>query len=151
MVTIFIDTLSSPYYNKVVGRFASNFADLVVVGERIELGIRHGKLAQANSNGGLAKKLPPEKKKGEANAVLIEPVFPYGKETVPLYPVQFHVEAGVANVILPLKPLVPSYPRSYDPKARCDYHGRVVGHTTERCWGLKHKVQDLLDGGLLGF
>ncbi|RDX65119.1 hypothetical protein CR513_56254, partial [Mucuna pruriens] len=43
------------------------------------------------------------------------------------------------------------YPRSYDPNARCDCHGGAIGHATERCWGLKHKVQDLLDGGLLGF
>ncbi|RDX69966.1 hypothetical protein CR513_50849, partial [Mucuna pruriens] len=52
---------------------------------------------------------------------------------------------------LSLKPLVPLYLRSYDPNARCDYHGGVVGHATERRWSLKHKVQDLLDGGLLGF
>ncbi|RDX64296.1 hypothetical protein CR513_57154, partial [Mucuna pruriens] len=39
MVTMFIDTLPSPYYDKVVGNVASNFAELVVVGERIELGI----------------------------------------------------------------------------------------------------------------
>ncbi|RDX95563.1 hypothetical protein CR513_21894, partial [Mucuna pruriens] len=43
----------------MVGSIASNFADLVVVGERMELGIRRGKLAKANSN-----KLPLEKRKG---------------------------------------------------------------------------------------
>ncbi|RDY05209.1 hypothetical protein CR513_10994, partial [Mucuna pruriens] len=42
-------------------------------------------------------------------------------------------------------------PRSYDPNARCDYHGGAKGHATKRCWSLKHKVQDLLEGGLLGF
>ncbi|RDX76535.1 hypothetical protein CR513_43458, partial [Mucuna pruriens] len=40
MVTLFIDTLSSPYYDRVVGNVASNFTDLVAVDERIELGIR---------------------------------------------------------------------------------------------------------------
>ncbi|RDX72970.1 hypothetical protein CR513_47480, partial [Mucuna pruriens] len=40
MVTMFIDTLLSPYYDKVVGSVASNFTDLMVVGERIELSIR---------------------------------------------------------------------------------------------------------------
>ncbi|RDX88782.1 hypothetical protein CR513_29574, partial [Mucuna pruriens] len=53
--------------------------------------------------------------------------------------------------IVPLKPLVPSYPRSYDPNTRCNYHSEAVDHGTERYWSLKHKVQDLLDGGLLGF
>ncbi|RDX73718.1 hypothetical protein CR513_46643, partial [Mucuna pruriens] len=41
--------------------------------------------------------------------------------------------------IVPLKPLEPPYPRSYDPNARCNYHGGTIGHTTERCWRLKHK------------
>ncbi|RDX75833.1 hypothetical protein CR513_44247, partial [Mucuna pruriens] len=53
--------------------------------------------------------------------------------------------------IIPLKPLEPPYPRSCSPNARCDYHCEAIGHATERCWSLKHKVQDLLDGGLLGF
>ncbi|RDX73480.1 hypothetical protein CR513_46914, partial [Mucuna pruriens] len=207
MVTMFIDILSSPYYDKVVGSVASNFANLVVVGERIELGIKREKLAQANNNVGFAKKLPPEKKKGEANAVLIGPIFPQGKGAIPSYPVQFHAgaESTTAHAslpltsyvplyqpradtrvvvtlgsaqqgtrrsprmltlipmtytellpqlleqklveVVPLQPLVPPHPRSYGPNAKCDYHGGAVGHATKRCWSLKHRVQDLLDGG----
>ncbi|RDY07924.1 hypothetical protein CR513_07899, partial [Mucuna pruriens] len=45
MVTMFIDTLLSLYYDKVVGSVTSNFTYLVVVGKRIELGNRRGKLA----------------------------------------------------------------------------------------------------------
>ncbi|RDX83399.1 hypothetical protein CR513_35669, partial [Mucuna pruriens] len=80
MVTMFIDTLPSPYYDKVVGNVTSNFANLVVVGQRIELGIRHG-----NGNMGSAKMLTSEKKRGEANTMLIEPVFLQGKGVVPSY------------------------------------------------------------------
>ncbi|RDY06638.1 hypothetical protein CR513_09343, partial [Mucuna pruriens] len=39
MVMMFIDTLLSLYYDRIVKNIASNFIDLVVVGERIELGI----------------------------------------------------------------------------------------------------------------
>ncbi|RDX78665.1 hypothetical protein CR513_41029, partial [Mucuna pruriens] len=53
--------------------------------------------------------------------------------------------------VVPLKPLVPPYPRSYDPNPKCDYYGEVVGHATEMCLSLKHKVQDLLNGGFLDF
>ncbi|RDX73717.1 hypothetical protein CR513_46641, partial [Mucuna pruriens] len=73
MVTMFIDTFPFPYYDKVVGNVASSFADLVVVGERIELSIRNRKFAQSSNNVGFAKKPTPEKKKGETNAVLVEP------------------------------------------------------------------------------
>ncbi|RDX70333.1 hypothetical protein CR513_50429, partial [Mucuna pruriens] len=49
--------------------------------------------------------------------------------------------------IVPLKPLEPPYLRSYDSNIRCG----AIGHVTERCWSLKHKVQDLLDDGLFRF
>ncbi|RDY03627.1 hypothetical protein CR513_12763, partial [Mucuna pruriens] len=54
-------------------------------------------------------------------------------------------------IVVSLKPLEPPYPRSYDPNAKCNYHARVDGHSTEKCWGLKHKVQDLVEGRWLGF
>ncbi|RDX71062.1 hypothetical protein CR513_49634, partial [Mucuna pruriens] len=55
------------------------------------------------------------------------------------------------KLFVPLKPLQPPYPKNYDPNAKCDYHASAIGHTTERCWGLKHKMQDLMDVGLLSF
>ncbi|RDX79703.1 hypothetical protein CR513_39844, partial [Mucuna pruriens] len=47
-------------------------------------------------------------------------------------------------IVVPMKPMEPPYSRSYDPNAKCDYHARAVGHSTERCWALKHMVQDLI-------
>ncbi|RDX92197.1 hypothetical protein CR513_25710, partial [Mucuna pruriens] len=52
--------------------------------------------------------------------------------------------------VVPLRLVEPPYPKSYDLNTKCDYHGGVIGHSTKRCWGLKHKVQDLIDGGWLG-
>ncbi|RDX83259.1 hypothetical protein CR513_35845, partial [Mucuna pruriens] len=43
MVTMFIDTLHSPFYDKMVGNVVSNFSDLVLIGERIKAGMRTGK------------------------------------------------------------------------------------------------------------
>ncbi|RDX77535.1 hypothetical protein CR513_42318, partial [Mucuna pruriens] len=88
MVTMFIDTLSSPYYDKVVRNVASSFADLVAVGERIEVGIRQGKFAPTNSSAAFAKKTASRKKKGESNAVLIETTFPRVKINTSSYPTQ---------------------------------------------------------------
>ncbi|RDX81552.1 hypothetical protein CR513_37742, partial [Mucuna pruriens] len=45
----------------------------------------------------------------------------------------------------------PPYSRNYDPNAKCDYHTGAVEHSMERCWALKHKVQDLVEGGWLNF
>ena len=50
-----------------------------------------------------------------------------------------------------MKPVQPPFPKSYDANARCEYHGGGVGHSTERCLALKHKVQNLIDAGWLTF
>ncbi|RDY10805.1 hypothetical protein CR513_04606, partial [Mucuna pruriens] len=41
--------------------------------------------------------------------------------------------------VVPLRLVDPSYPKSYDPNMKCDYHGGVIRHSTKKCWGLKHK------------
>ncbi|RDY09148.1 hypothetical protein CR513_06519, partial [Mucuna pruriens] len=142
MVTMFIDTLPSPFYDKVVGNVASSFVDLVVVGERIELGIKWGKFTQSSSSVGFAKKPNQEKKKGEANVIFPNPMS-YTK--LLLLMLQNNLIATV-----PLRLVQSLYPKSYDPNTKCDFHGGVIGHPTEKCWGLKHKVQDL-SGGWLNF
>ncbi|RDX94361.1 hypothetical protein CR513_23261, partial [Mucuna pruriens] len=58
-------------------------------------------------------------------------------------------ESLVATV--PLKHLLPPYLKNYDPNTKCDYQAGAVGHSTKKCWSLKHKVQDLVDAGWLRF
>ncbi|RDX63341.1 hypothetical protein CR513_58243, partial [Mucuna pruriens] len=41
---IFIDTLHLSFYEKTVGNMVSNFSDLVLIGERIEAGMRTRKI-----------------------------------------------------------------------------------------------------------
>lgn len=43
-VTTFINTLKDPYYAHLIGHTTSSFADLVIVGERVEDGIKSGRL-----------------------------------------------------------------------------------------------------------
>ncbi|RDX91946.1 hypothetical protein CR513_25989, partial [Mucuna pruriens] len=122
----------------VIMSVATSFVDLVTVGERIESGIKREKFAQANNSIGFTKKTGQEKKKGEANAILLDP---------------HNLQSKQRNLIAisSLKLVEPPYPKSYNPNAKYDYHGGAIGHPTEKCWGLKHKVQDLIDGGWLGF
>ncbi|KAF1898613.1 hypothetical protein Lal_00023618 [Lupinus albus] len=39
----------------------------------------------------------------------------------------------------------------YDPNTNCDYHSGIIGHSTETCRALKHRIQDLIDSKLLEF
>ncbi|RDY09933.1 hypothetical protein CR513_05621, partial [Mucuna pruriens] len=173
MVTMFIDTLPSPYYDRIVGNVASNFANLVVVGERIELGIQRGKPrqtllrtplgykggsrstttqptpyippSQPQANVGTTTNARPTQQGARRSHRVLAPIPMTYTQLFPLLLEQNLIE------LIPLKPFEPPYPRSYDPNVRCDYHGRTIGHATERCWSLKHKVQDHLDDGLLRF
>ncbi|RDX68158.1 hypothetical protein CR513_52887, partial [Mucuna pruriens] len=191
MVTMFIGTLPSSFYDKAVGSVTLSFANLVIVGERIESGLKREKFAQTNNGTGFVRKSNQERRKGEANTIIIDPSNLYGQVKSPstlqiilskpgtLAPVTMPTQpkAETTNTrgrvfapipmtyttlfplllqrnmitVLLLKPLEPPYPKSYELNAKCNYHVGVVGHSTEKCWGFKHKVQDLIDGGWLSF
>ncbi|RDX77243.1 hypothetical protein CR513_42659, partial [Mucuna pruriens] len=89
MVSMFIDTLPSPFYEIVVGSVSSSFAELVVIGERVEVGLKRGKFTQAIGNVGFARKTIQEKRKGEPNMVISEvalgPSIVGTNPTTPLY------------------------------------------------------------------
>ncbi|RDY14360.1 hypothetical protein CR513_00583, partial [Mucuna pruriens] len=200
MVSTFIDTLPAPYYEIIVGSVSSNFADLVIIGERVEAGLKRGKFASMIGQAGYTKRVTQEKRKAEANVVIANTTAGYGQakplhiqvkekmgtnSPTPLYlsadttgtntasatktPIRRNTPRTLDPVpipypellksllekklitIVPLKPIEPPYSKNYDPNATCEYHGGVIGHATERCWGLKHKVQDLIDEGWLVF
>jgi len=72
LVDTFMSTLQGPYYEKMIGNISSGFADMVVIGERIEEGLKSGKIQGASNNQVGEKKFfnnGPKKKEGEANAV----------------------------------------------------------------------------------
>ncbi|RDX78103.1 hypothetical protein CR513_41673, partial [Mucuna pruriens] len=62
-----------------------------------------------------------------------------------------HLVQNGLIVPFPLKPLQLPYTKNYDLNVKCDYHVDIIGHTTKKCLGLKHMVQDLMNVGLLSF
>ena len=57
MITMMVDTLPVFYYEKLVGYMPSSFADLVFVGERIEVGLKRGKFDYVSSTSANAKRV----------------------------------------------------------------------------------------------
>ena len=49
-VDIFMGTLQGVYFEKMVGSVLSGFSDIVTIGERIEAGVKSGKIQRAVSN-----------------------------------------------------------------------------------------------------
>jgi hypothetical protein len=50
LVGMFMDTLQAPFYEKMIGSISSSFSDLVVIGERIENGLKNGKIPCPSTN-----------------------------------------------------------------------------------------------------
>ncbi|XP_059295554.1 uncharacterized protein LOC132048890 [Lycium ferocissimum] len=51
-----------------------------------------------------------------------------------------------SGLLYPVEGRIPHpLPRSFDPTKTCAYHSGVKGHATDRCYALKHKVEDLIE------
>ena len=47
---MFLGTLSGPFYNHLIGNASAGFTDLILTGERIEAGIKAGKIQKGASS-----------------------------------------------------------------------------------------------------
>ncbi|KAH1256855.1 hypothetical protein GmHk_03G006929 [Glycine max] len=54
-------------------------------------------------------------------------------------------------VAIPGRVFQPSYPKWYDPGAKCAYHSGAPGHNIDSCIPFKYKVQHLISAGWLSF
>ncbi|KAK2428440.1 hypothetical protein QL285_026962 [Trifolium repens] len=72
LVDMFTNTLQGVYFERMIGSVSSGFSDLVRIGERIESGVRTGKIQASTSSPNNAKKPVNNfvrKKEGNTNAV----------------------------------------------------------------------------------
>ena len=109
MITMIVDTLPVFYYEKMVGYMPSCFADLVFVGERIEVGLRRGKFYCATSTGAGNRRTEmsgAKKREGDAHAVTTAPTWPKSQQTPhnPTYQYSSHQPNYSANIGTPPNP-----------------------------------------------
>lgn len=89
LVGMFMDTLQRPYLDRLIGSTTSGFSNLVIVGERIENGVKIDKIQDITTTTSGAKKSYsgfPKRKEGEANAAMIAKR-EVGAYQMPYYPV----------------------------------------------------------------
>ncbi|XP_050909293.1 uncharacterized protein LOC127123077 [Lathyrus oleraceus] len=177
LVDIFMGTLQGLYFEKMIGSSLKIFADMVTIGERVESGLKSGKItdtaAQQTTNkrlhGGFAKK-----KKGEANVVMARarPRYQFPTALMPYYPYLYVAAAHYQQPLFqyqPQKELVPyfihvgaivqrelpaaspPFNHRHNPNATRAYHAGYIGHSTEDCWTLKKRIQELIDQEILSF
>ena len=78
MITMMVDTLPVFYYEKLVGYMPSRFADLVFVGERIEVRLKRGKFDYVSSTSANAERIGTtgaKRKEGDAHVVTSAPAW----------------------------------------------------------------------------
>jgi len=76
VITMFIEMLQSPFYEHVLSSVSSNFSNIVTIGERVEYGLRSGRIAQSLSAAANGKKPmfnPNKKKEGEVKNAYTTP------------------------------------------------------------------------------
>lgn len=74
--------------------------------------------------------------------------------SLPVPPSQLLPQLIAAKLLAPIPPRPVSNPPPKDliqKKAHCEYHMGAPGHWTDRCYNLRHKIQDLIDQHLLEF
>ncbi|KAF1869198.1 hypothetical protein Lal_00048480 [Lupinus albus] len=74
-----------------------------------------------------------------------------GKETHVTY-AELFAHLQTERILAPIAGQTPNTTAPwYDPNANCDYHSGIIGHSTETCRALKHRIQDLIDSKWLEF
>ena len=55
LVDMFLGTLSGPFFNHLIGSSSAGFTELILTGERVEAGIRSGKIQKDASSSSVRK------------------------------------------------------------------------------------------------
>ncbi|KAL3715097.1 hypothetical protein ACJRO7_006917 [Eucalyptus globulus] len=173
---LFVKTLPSEFRNRMASTYVESFNQLIPVGEQIEMGIREGWFTESSSKRFTAKKEKEmavdvnvaysQENVKRAPAIQMNPRQPQttGRQSFaqannrrqfsPL-----HGSPSQVLTILRKKGLLTNEPkrpnresiRGYDPAKKCDYHNGELGHSTDECFTLKHKIQNLLDTKAFSF
>ncbi|KAA0038979.1 uncharacterized protein E6C27_scaffold84G00600 [Cucumis melo var. makuwa] len=159
LMAMFINTLRAPYYDRMVGSASTNFSDVITIGERIEFGVKNGRISDPASE--IRRMMSPKKKEEEihelsstqrvvhvSSPTVGQTNYSYSYQNEELLP---QLLKSLQVAIVPQELLKPPYPKWYDPNVKCEYHAGVVGHSTENCFPLKAKVQSLVKAGWLKF
>ncbi|XP_014521831.1 uncharacterized protein LOC106778386 [Vigna radiata var. radiata] len=177
MTTIFLNTLQSPFYEHMISSVSSSFADIVVIGERVEGGIRNGKIALVPNMVASLNEYGPRREKNRepktnshltaysqtshsygSNRAIEQRKYNRNEKVVNFTPIPMTYAKLLPDLlrnnlikVCPTRSVRPLYPKNYDINVRCDYHEGARGHSIEACKALKHKVQSLIDSGCLKF
>ena len=83
LVDMFLGTLSGPFFNHLIGNSSSGFTELIFTGERVEAGIRSGKIQKDTSSSAVKKHFAGKK---EASCCTPKFSLPYSSKFIKNHP-----------------------------------------------------------------
>ncbi|KAF1856041.1 hypothetical protein Lal_00038611 [Lupinus albus] len=178
-VSMFIDTLQTPFFDQMVGNVHSDFRQLIRIGERIENRFGSGKIKKSCANKIIQSDIASEDMKEETSLteILSQPQTPYfphascytftnGRkgqsrkrkrkslyDPIPMSYAELLPQIFQRSLLTPIssKKVDPPYPQGFNPKASGEYHTGAIGHFIEDCDQLKSKVQYLINSRSIRF
>ncbi|KAI5425579.1 hypothetical protein KIW84_031404 [Lathyrus oleraceus] len=160
MTKIFLKTMSSFYYERMITSAPSDFIEMVNMGMRLEEGVREGRLPKDEVS--TSKKYGSsfnKRKDNETNAISSgrhwrlkarrnPPPRQHHHHQAELYP-----SLVLKNSIQPRNPpqIPEPLPWWYTPELHCAFHQGAPGHDIEKCYLLKYEVQKLMKSGMVSF
>uniref|UniRef100_A0A2N9HPZ6 Retrotransposon gag domain-containing protein n=1 Tax=Fagus sylvatica TaxID=28930 RepID=A0A2N9HPZ6_FAGSY len=158
MIKIFVDTLKNPYFDRMMGLQMQFFVDLIPAAKKAPTKRKEGDVQMIGRNNGRPRQVLPtftmqpiQPRPIQAPAPTQVPApapAPQMPAKAELYPIL--IEKSLISPIVP-KPYSGPQRRDFNPNSACDFHFGEVGHTVENCGQLRHRVQDLIDHGVLKF
>eukprot|EP00258_Populus_trichocarpa_P039875 XP_024455894.1 uncharacterized protein LOC112327337 [Populus trichocarpa] len=181
MVSLFANTLKAPYYKHVMGTSAQQFTNAVVVCERIEQGVKSGRISAPTEKRGFERKevhhvedgyrgrknssqnyhtpsqitnIKPEPHNFQAKSQIGN--YQRVQEQLPSFPLplneMYQKLLSIGHIAPePLPPVQPPYPNWYKPELNCEYHAGIVGYNIYTCNAFKRKLLQLIKDGWIEF
>ena len=162
LVDMFLGTLSGPFFNHLIGSSSSGFTELIMTGERIEAGIKSGKIQKGASSSTEKKPFKkvssavynsrnqnrPERRQAVNAVVILKPAGApqYSNQQKDERPRRQFTRLSMTlsqilpqllktNLVIPKE--APKNPNTtsprYNPNARCAFHSDIPGHNTDDC------------------
>ncbi|KAK2403270.1 hypothetical protein QL285_052725 [Trifolium repens] len=179
MTKIFLKTLESFYYERMIASAPSDFTEMVNMGMRLEEGVREGRLIKGSGSSNIhTKKFEggfPKKKEQEVGmvaqgrpkggnyqrhvAAVALAVNNQSRSQRPQFdpiPMSYAellptlIERNLVQTRAP-PPVPAKLPWWYKPDLFCVFHQGAPGHDVERCLVLKSEVQKLIKDNILSF
>lgn len=168
LISTFLSTLASLFYEHLIGTATTDFTTFIQAVQRIEDGIKTGKVLDYSKFHFLVKQNPSkrhelkiipnaresvstieffEKSKRRQKKERRDQVFKSLPEPIDL----LFLKLLVANLIIkmPQRAIPKQLSRFYDHSIQCEYHSDEVEHDMNNCWPLKRRIQELINNGSL--